>query len=773
MTFISAGTPEAENLPDSPQVKETITNVIPITVRSQDGDVVRGSRSPVEKKTETNQTEFDRATAKLNPPQQSMANMSLQQLPAANNITRKGNDKAAADPTSATKDDRHEGSDLDTESSNILFTMDLNGFQKKVDTGLPPPTMRRSVSLALSESSDEVILFSGRNDCRVMDERKSPSPKSPPKKQTASKNHSTFQHESKRSAAAVVNDPIYMDSRDYTPAGSAATTKTSLFMPAGLDEPVASRKKQLGQNTSNKRGNRSRKATEEAKILADYIANIYESDNVPDDFDNSRLNERDLGGFDGWQGEEDDTESDRQGQDNRKDANDWSVADLESFDDISTSSEELHNIKEVLAKRHRQSGIQYLVFGEAQVADDARWLHVSSLRSPGAASLIQRFEAQQAEFGRLFDGTDESDDSLTKGGQMDLDLQEDFDDIEDEKDLEERRKARMTDEQIAILLSKQEELGMGSNDLVLFNGYGLDSEDGAGDPARLLFKEAASSKYQVNARTKKRIGANFPSAAAFSDVLRQDPYNGFDVMDQERPSLRKRSKGRRGKLSMDLSDSELEQSIQTAWENDRTKKKDRKQERESLRAQGLLGGKNKLDLKAKYTEGMSMVEVKSEIKDFLLSSSETLPLPPMAQAERKLIHEIANVFSLKSKSVGGGRARFPVLYRTSRTKNYSEESMTSIDSLLNSRRFLPRMHKTNVRGTPTGRARGGGFGGTVSYREGEVVGAAAPELGQENRGRAMLEKMGWSTGTALGALNNKGITQPVTQIVKTSKAGLG
>jgi len=38
----------------------------------------------------------------------------------------------------------------------------------------------------------------------------------------------------------------------------------------------------------------------------------------------------------------------------------------------------------------------------------------------------------------------------------------------------------------------------------------------------------------------------------------------------------------------------------------------------------------------------------------------------------------------------------------------------------------------------------------------------------------MLEKMGWSTGKALGALNNdRGIVQPVAQVVKTTKAGLG
>jgi hypothetical protein len=60
----------------------------------------------------------------------------------------------------------------------------------------------------------------------------------------------------------------------------------------------------------------------------------------------------------------------------------------------------------------------------------------------------------------------------------------------------------------------------------------------------------------------------------------------------------------------------------------------------------------------------------------------------------------------------------------------------------------------------------------ATYVDGDVVGASAPEIGAENKGRAMLEKMGWSTGTALGALN-KGILQPVTHVVKNTKAGLG
>ncbi len=147
----------------------------------------------------------------------------------------------------------------------------------------------------------------------------------------------------------------------------------------------------------------------------------------------------------------------------------------------------------------------------------------------------------------------------------------------------------------------------------------------------------------------------------------------------------------------------------------------------------------------------------------------------MDKADRKLVHEIANAFNLKSKSVGTGKNRFPVLYRTTRTSAYVERTFAAIEARL-THRFRPRMDVSGKKSGATKRpARGaGGFNNAaVSYRDGDIVGGSAPELGVENKGRAMLEKMGWSSGTALGALNNKGILQPVSHVVKTTKAGLG
>jgi hypothetical protein len=147
----------------------------------------------------------------------------------------------------------------------------------------------------------------------------------------------------------------------------------------------------------------------------------------------------------------------------------------------------------------------------------------------------------------------------------------------------------------------------------------------------------------------------------------------------------------------------------------------------------------------------------------------SLSLPPMDKRSRKIVHDLANAFNLKSKSVGSGKKRYPCLYRTTRSLPFEDAAFRAIEARVG-RKYFPRIgmgnrrHKTDV---------GGDGSATAGYRDGDIVGASAPELGVENKGRAMLEKMGWSNGTALGALNNKGMLQPVAHVVKKSRAGLG
>lgn len=136
-----------------------------------------------------------------------------------------------------------------------------------------------------------------------------------------------------------------------------------------------------------------------------------------------------------------------------------------------------------------------------------------------------------------------------------------------------------------------------------------------------------------------------------------------------------------------------------------------------------------------------------------------------------MVHEIAHGLRLKSRSFGNDGARYPVLVKTDEVSFYDERVVDALE-----RRFGPRARKEKGprHQEPKSRnPRGVGEPSRFTYQDGDIVGAAAPELGMENKGRAMMEKMGWSKGTALGAVNNKGIMQPLAHVVRNSKAGLG
>lgn len=137
----------------------------------------------------------------------------------------------------------------------------------------------------------------------------------------------------------------------------------------------------------------------------------------------------------------------------------------------------------------------------------------------------------------------------------------------------------------------------------------------------VLLEDLADGYSKSTKKGNRSQKPRFPSASAFADALESDPYFGFDIMDFDRPSLRNKPKGKQIIPELELSDSEFEIELQQAWQNDRTKKKLRKKEREELRAQGMLGRKaGNPDLKVKYSKEMNMEEFMTELRSFLLSS---------------------------------------------------------------------------------------------------------------------------------------------------------
>jgi hypothetical protein len=148
----------------------------------------------------------------------------------------------------------------------------------------------------------------------------------------------------------------------------------------------------------------------------------------------------------------------------------------------------------------------------------------------------------------------------------------------------------------------------------------------------------------------------------------------------------------------------------------------------------------------------------------------------MEAHRRATVHQAAAFFNLTSRSRGDGFDRFTVLSKTSRTRTYTDDEF---DMAIRKKGFQKRLSgPLHAKGGNPRPGKANGFRQSartrpqVGYKDGETVGADAPELGPENKGHALMTKMGWSKGMGLGALDNKGILAPIPHTVKTNQAGL-
>ena len=650
-----------------------------------------------------------------------------------------------SDPNVESEDQGHTSMTEQVRRMEITADPLDSGLATSVEDVAHSSSRPRSTTKSSTTSDDEVIVFGGRGADRKRDGQRAETP-----------------------VAA-------RSSENVTPAPTRpafATPKPNFGRRRGRRGPRQPTEREL----------------EEEALIQDYIENMKDEESEEEDDDAVTRNEHHR--FFGGAGEENvKVQTLSRGKeklpDNIDDELGWSSGDLEDFDDLSTTDDEVVEVSQVVSHRVRQSGPQYLVTAAGTDLGEARWVLHEKLTSTTATIQIQIFEEAQMNKMDLEDG--ESGESSTESDEEALnDLLDAIESADDENDRLMKRTAKMSDAQIARALTLQEELGMDSKDVLLFDGQEDDDDNDAfanGD-GFIPF----SSKRHVSNRTRskqtRRKKDTFPSAEAFADALDQDPYGGFDVMDFDRPSLKPKRKGRKSAgLPFELEDEDLASQLQQSWENDRSKKAVRKREREEMRQAGLLGSKasnGRIDLFTKYQDsGMDADQIKTEIRSFLLQQVEALALAPMAADMRASVHRLAKALSLKSHSQGKADGRFPILTKTHHTPFYTFETIYEVDALMSKRKFFPKntgFYKSlkQPRSGPKARRSGGGgvLAGT-SYMDGEVVGASAPEIGAENRGRAMLEKMGWSSGMGIGKVGNKGSIEVIKHVVKNTKAGLG
>ena len=543
-------------------------------------------------------------------------------------------------------------------------------------------------------------------------------------------------------SVTVIDNPIHV------------TTHTAIYTGSNQDTPTSKSRKKKERKKARKekraqRYNRNMNNDFDDEVVADYIENTNMEE--LEEFANG-AGRRDIGGdnMDMWLDvsdddgeEEDNSEEDDSEEEDGEDQ--WDENNLEDFDAISTADEGKGRVHKVLRKRQRPSGVQYLIKWEGTSTDDATWIRAEMLDSV-AEKLVKKFEKREYIRELLAQTSEDSDEDEDEDGDGDEDESNEGED--DDQYLQKKKAQEEADFKLACILAKEDEDVLGK----------------------------------------------YPSASKMANAFS----GGWDHMDWASSNnvapKKKRNKDKAKRTQWSLSDDEHEAQLRSQWDNDRKTKKGKKAEREALRKEGLLGMggmPGKKDMKAKYTGGMSMAQVHQEIHDFLMNDYPSLALPPMVKAARKAIHNVACALELESKSQGVGKNRFPVLFKTKKTEMYIGNSdlimqqfaRSEKESYLTERVKKPHKLGGGGRGGRGGRGGGGGGGsrgggggggsGSGKHRDGDMVGEHAPEIGLDNKGRRMLEKMGYKAGMGLGAEGNKGIMAPIIAVVKTTRAGLG
>ncbi|WFD33590.1 squalene synthetase-like protein [Malassezia cuniculi] len=161
----------------------------------------------------------------------------------------------------------------------------------------------------------------------------------------------------------------------------------------------------------------------------------------------------------------------------------------------------------------------------------------------------------------------------------------------------------------------------------------------------------------------------------------------------------------------------------------------------------------------------TLADVNNVIVRFLaMPSHTTLALPPMHKGGRALVHDLANAYSIKSKSRGGGKNRFTVLYKTQNSGKFVDvnrvRGIVRIPVGLRGESDERAAHEYRAVRTPS----------LTKNRNGSVVGGGARTIGSDNIGHRLLASMGWSEGQGLGA---DGLAEPILATVKVTRGGLG
>ncbi|KAL8740528.1 MAG: hypothetical protein Q9190_006789, partial [Brigantiaea leucoxantha] len=544
----------------------------------------------------------------------SMADMNLERIVIDSNNVEKSRESNHSSNGNRIGEDRNGIKDnAVSEAEKSVYFVDTKGSEVYLPPKLPPHKLRRSISFS-TDSSEEEIVFTGRSHVQKSGNGGEESSQSFTKKPKSEQ----IEDVTAVVASVAIQHPAPINSRSSrTPA--LADFGQSPSQGFGRLHDVFS----YGEGPKFDRPLRrdAQSLFQEEERLADYIANIQAHDDPSQSEGSVDLKEPDHQSLTHLQSKPRITKSSAQIEKPvlPGDATEWDSTDLHDFDHLSTSEETGIEVDRILSERERPSGKQYLVVGMGNSTDEARWIPLNSLYGPKVAESIRLFESQRLE-------TRSSSSELSSDKENHLaehlyvnEPEASHDSNATKQDSSRTKRRHLPDHEIARLLSVQEELGLGSSELLLFDENDDDEEEqSSGD----LEEEDIDLDLSWAHKFQPLRALDPLASSGFSD-LEEDLYGSFDVLDRARPSLRKKPKRGSEMNDLELSDAELRLSLQKSWQKDRLKKKLRKQEREERHAQGLLSKrqKGKPNVIAKHREAMSMDQVKDEIMGFLSSST--------------------------------------------------------------------------------------------------------------------------------------------------------
>ncbi|MBW0479492.1 hypothetical protein O181_019207 [Austropuccinia psidii MF-1] len=253
-----------------------------------------------------------------------------------------------------------------------------------------------------------------------------------------------------------------------------------------------------------------------------------------------------------------------------------------------------------------------------------------------------------------------------------------------------------------------------------------------------------------------------------------------EIVGKNKKGKSKKTKMRFVEESNDMS-IEFIDELQDQWETDRAKKAQQKKERAENR---LLSPPKTKKQRKKATKQMEADGKEfdfsiwdSKIRDFINLHPELThyDLPPMKKKIRARIHLLANVYGLKSHSLGEGTARYTVLQRTHRTSstNINKKKLKDILSTPRWQRCMEEGRNPNKSNHSDEKIKNRRI--CKKTREGMPIGKDVKHIGEENIGFKLLSKMGWSMGQTIGNPHNNStaLQYPLMAVWKSTKGGLG